>query len=235
MPSIADAVALIRAADLPVLFIDTCSLVDPIRTPLRPDELRGCVQAAQELLRLVTASPPRCTLLIASFVHDEWLTHAGPEADRLRAALAQIDADAERFHDFCAVFGIAPPFPRPAYRHLPLADSLHDLSRRLRDVSVRLEPDQGCIIRAHGRASTYTPPSRKGGEVKDSTIFEEYLEVSRQLKAAGFTRKRLFCTSNTKDYCEAGRLHRQLAVDIGDVDLGFALTLPWAVNELKKP
>jgi hypothetical protein len=44
MPFIADAVAQIRAADLLVLFIDTCSIVDPIRTPLRPDDLQlhGC-------------------------------------------------------------------------------------------------------------------------------------------------------------------------------------------------
>ena len=51
MPSIADAVAQISAAGLPVLLIDTCSLVDVIREPLRPDELRGCVEAALELLR----------------------------------------------------------------------------------------------------------------------------------------------------------------------------------------
>jgi hypothetical protein len=33
MPSIADAVTQIQAADLPVLFADTCILVDVIRAP----------------------------------------------------------------------------------------------------------------------------------------------------------------------------------------------------------
>ena len=236
MPSIADAVAQIRAADLPVMFIDTCSLVDVIREPLRPAELTGCVQAAQELLRLATSPPPRCILVIASFVHGEWLTHAGPESDRLRLALAQLDEDAERFHDYCALVGITPPFARPGYRHLPIADGLHDLSRTLRDAAIHLDPDQGCIIRAHGRASTYTPPSRKGGEVKDSTILEECLEVSRQLHAASFARRRLFCTSNRRDYCETGsRLFPSLTVEMGAVGMGFATSLPWAVNEMKKP
>ena len=236
MPTLADAVTQIQAAGLPVLFADTCSLVDPIRTPLRPAELKDCIEAAQELLQLVPMPPLRCTLVIASFVHGEWLTHAGTEADQLRLALAHVDELAGRLHDFCVVAGITPPFPRPEYRRLPLADTLHDLSRRLRNSAMRLEPDQDCIIRAHGRASAYVPPSRKGGEVKDATILEECLEVSRRLKAAGFARKRVFCTSNKKDYCESGsRLFPNLAVDMGDAGMDFATSLPWAVNEIKKP
>ncbi len=233
MPSIADAVGQIRAADVSVLFLDTCSIVDPIRTPLRPDQLLGCIEAAQELLQLVTTAPAQCTLVIASFVHDEWLTHAGPVTDELRDHLAQVDAESGRLHRFCGLLGIAPPFPHSGYRPLPLADRLHDLSRQLRDAAIRLDPDQDCIMRAYRRASTYTPPSRKGGEVKDSTILEECLEVSRRLQAARFGRKRVFCTSNTKDYCEGKKLHQLLAVDLGAVDLGFVTDLPWAVHEIK--
>jgi len=90
MPSIGDAATRIQAANLPVLFLDTCSILDPIRTPLRPNELRGCIEAAQELLQLVTGSPARCVLVVASFVPGEWLAHAGPESDKLRARIAQI-------------------------------------------------------------------------------------------------------------------------------------------------
>jgi len=58
MPTLADAVTQIQAAGLPVLFADTCSLVDPIRTPLRPAELKDCIEAAQELLQ--PERPPAC-------------------------------------------------------------------------------------------------------------------------------------------------------------------------------
>jgi len=72
--------------------------------------------------------------------------------------------------------------------------------------------------------------------VKDSTIIEECLEMSRRLQTAGFSRKRVFCTSNRRDYCEAGsRRHPSLAVDFGAVGLVFATSLPWAVNEIKRP
>jgi hypothetical protein len=122
MPSIAEAEAKIQASGLPVLFADTCILLDVIRAPLRPADLPVCVEAAFELLQ------------------------------------------------------------------------------------------------------------------KDSTIVEECLEVSRQLQAAGFSPKRVFCTSNRNDYCEKGsRLHSTLAADFGAAGLGFATSLPWAVNEIKNP
>jgi hypothetical protein len=236
MPSIADAVARIQAAGLPVLFADTCSLLDVIRAPLRPAELAGCVEAASDLLHLVITPPVRCTLVVASFVSSEWSSHAGPESDNLRAHLTRIDEEADRLHGFCGLVGIAPPFSKPEYRMLTLADRLHDLSRRLLDSALRLDQDNDCNNRAYRRAVTYTPPSRKGGEVKDSTIIEECLEVSRRLQAAGFAGKRVFCTSNKKDFCEAGsRLHPALAVDFGAAGLGFATNLRWAVNEIQKP
>jgi hypothetical protein len=236
MPSIADAVAQIQAADLPVLFVDTCILVDVIRAPVRPAELAGCGEAASELLHLVTTPPIGCSLVVASFVPGEWLEHAGREADNLRNVLSQIDRGAEELHRFCGLVGIVPPFPITEYRLLTLTERLHDLSGRLLDSALRLEPDRDCIIRSHARASSYTPPACKG-QVKDATIIEECLEVSARLQAAGFARKRVFCTSNTNDYCERAptRLHPSLAVDFGTAGLAFATNLPWAVNEVKKP
>ena len=186
MPNIAGAVVQIQAAGLPVLFADIGSLLDVIRAPLRPGELPGCVEAASELLHLVSTPPVQCTLVVASLVPSEWLTHAGLEADSLRTHLAKIDEEASRLHKFCGLAGITPPFPKPEYRLLFLAERLFDLSPRLLDGALRLDPETICIIRAHGRASSYTPPSRKGGEVKDSTIIEECLEVSRRLQVAGF-------------------------------------------------
>jgi hypothetical protein len=237
MPNIADAVAHIQAAGLPVLFVDTCILLDVIRAPLRPAQLPGCIEAARELSQLIATPRVQCILVVASFVPGEWLAHASAEADSLRAHLARLDEETSRLHGFCGLVGIIPPFPIGEYRLLSLAERLHNLSRQLLDGALGLEPDQDCIIRAHGRASSYTPPSLKGGEVKDATIIEECLEVSRRLRTAAFSPKRVFCTSNKNDYCEKGssRLHPSLAVDFGAAGLEFAINLPRAVHEIKKP
>ncbi len=237
MLSLSDAVRRIHAAGLPVLFADTCILLDVIRAPLRPAVLRGCVEAARELHQLVTSSPARCTLVAPSFVPREWLAHSPSEAEKLSAHLAEFDDESERLRDDLGLMGITPAFPRPEYRRLPLVERLHDLSRQLLGSSLQLEADQGCILRAYGRATSHAPPSCKGGEVKDSTIIEECLEACRRLHDAGFSPKRVFCTSNRNDYCEKGssRLHAVLAADFESVGLEFAASLPQALSLIMRP
>jgi hypothetical protein len=237
MPSIADAVARILTAAHPVLFADTCTLLDVIRAPLRPVDLAGCVEAAQELARLATTSPTQCTLVVASFVPGEWRTHADSQVESVRIHVAEIDEETKRLHGFCDVVGTSPPFPIVEYGPLSLANGLEDLSRRLLDGALHLEPDPACVLRAYERATNYVPPSLKGGEVKDSTILEECLEVSRRLQSAGFSPKRIFCTSNKSDYCAKGssRLHPTLAADFLAAGLDIATSLPWAVNAIRNP
>ena len=59
---------------------------------------------------------------------------------------------------------------------------------------------------------------------------EECLELTRQLRAKGFARKCIFCTSNGNDY---GPPHPKLATDFAAVNLVFTNTLPWAVHEIR--
>ncbi len=232
MPSLADASAQILAAGAPVLFADTCSLLDVIRTPTRL--LRGCVESAAELLQLVSSVPPQCVLVVGSFVPGEWQAHASATADELRKYLARLDEQAAYFHNSCGALGIAPPFGRPGYGAVGLADRLLDLSSQLLGRAIHLAPQNDTNLRAFNRAATNTPPSGKGGESKDSTIIEECLEVCRLLQAGGFARKRVFCTSNTDDYCEATKaLHPLLVTEFTAVGLGFTKDLPWALHEMK--
>jgi hypothetical protein len=234
MPSIADAAAHLHAAGLPILFLDTCSIVDIIREPLRPDKLAGCVAAGVELLQLATSTPTRCSLVVGSSVPREWLNHAQATADDLRNHLARLDDLASSFHETCTSLGIALPFGRPTYGGLGLVNRLYDLSKQLLDASLYLDAYNDTNMRAFARAATNTPPSRKGGEIKDSTIVEECLEVCRQLHAGGFGEKRIFCTSNTNDYCgPGGALHPALTGDFAAVGLHFVTNLPWAVHEVK--
>jgi hypothetical protein len=70
--------------------------------------------------------------------------------------------------------------------------------------------------------------------VKDCVIVEECLELTQQVRAFGFTRKCVFCTSNLDDYAgPADGLHPALAADFTAVGLGFTANLPWAVHEVR--
>jgi hypothetical protein len=234
MPSIGDAVSRLQTADLPVLFADTCCLLDVIRAPMRPAKLSGCVQAAVELSRFLSDSPARCRLVLPSFVQGEWLDHAASEQAKLKNHFAQLDDFATDFHDTCSFLAISTTFGRPDYANAGLANRLFDLSKSLSDSAIHLEPQDDTNMRAFGRAIRCTPPSKKGGEVKDCTILEECLEVCRQLRAAAFVRNLVFCTSNTDDYCEGKTLHPAIAKDFTPIGLAFATNLSWATHELMK-
>ena len=234
MPSVADAVAVVLAADVPVLFLDTCSILDVIRAPAR--SLIGCVEAATELYAMATAAPPRCILIAGSFVPTEWLDHdQGVLADLIKH-LDRMQDNASLFHSLCGHLGLPLGFGVPQYAASGIAARLHDLSRSLRDTALVLDRHPDAIQRAYNRvAVTKRRPCRKGGELKDCTIFEEYLEACRLLGGGGFTRRMVFCTSNTEDYCAPGVIpHADVATDCGAVGLIFTTTLPWALMELKK-
>jgi hypothetical protein len=231
MPSIEGAVELVMKAGVPVLFVDTCILLDIIRSTDRC--LRDYPVRASELLEMITSTPPKCLLILSSIVPHEWRTNARSVTEEVERHLIKMEEQASHFHDACEALGIAAAFGRPSYAGLGLAESLRDLSGRFLDNSICLDPDDESRVRAIKRVITNTPPARKGREVMDCVIIEEYLAVCRSLQAAGFARKRVFSTSNTDDYCEPGKkIHPSLALEFGPVGLSFTKNLAWAVHEL---
>lgn len=232
MPSISDAAASILAAPAPVLLIDTCSLVDIIRAPKRALELKGCIENAVELRRMLGTGPPECHLVVGSFVPGEWAKHADPTRDELESHLKFLDEASSHFQEACGHVGIDPG-AMPSFASSVLPNVLHTLSEQLLRQATHLAAQNDTDLRAFHRAAANVPPSRKGGEIKDSAILEECLELCRRLRAAGLTEKLVYCTSNKADYCDAGKLHAQLEAEFAPMSIKFVTSLPWAVRELK--
>ncbi len=232
MPSIADTATRLAAAGVPVLFLDTCSILDVIRAPVRG--LAGCIEAASELLAMATAAAPLCNLVVGSFVPTEWDDHDESVLNTLITHLDRMDEQANHFHSLCGHLGIALVFGRAQYAASGLAKCAHDLSRQLLHAAVALDAHHETMTRAYARVVTKRRPCRKGSELKDCTIFEECLELCRLLQKASFPQKLVFCSSNTEDYCEPKVIpHPDVDTDCAAVGLRFTTTLPWAVSELK--
>ncbi|MCI0704445.1 MAG: hypothetical protein L0241_25605 [Planctomycetia bacterium] len=183
----------------------------------------------------MTTATPQCSLVVGSFVPVEWGTHDKDVLDSLTKHLNRLDQQADHFHGLCGHLGIGLTFGRPQYGASGLAVRLHDLSRQLLHAAVVLDRHPDTMTRAYDRVTiSKRRPCRKGGELKDCTIFEECLEVCRQLQAISFTRKLIFCSSNTDDYCAPGVVpHADIDADCAAVGLRFVTNLPWAVSEVK--
>ena len=232
MPTIAEAEAQIQADNRPVLFLDTCIYLDIIRATDRC--LDGCVRSGWELLALLTAVPPQCTLVAASMIPTEWNDNAQKVQDEVNGKLKKIQEQAGMFHEACSALGISLTFGRPVYSSVGLIERLHDLSKELLERSIILDEDAGCNSRGLNRVRRKIPPAERSTEAKDCVIVEEYLELTRQLHAKGFANKRVFCTSNKRDFGESGgnNLHPTLAAEFDMIDLRFTTNLPHAVYEL---
>ena len=235
MPSITDTVARVAAAGVPVLFLDTCSILDVIRAPLPERKLSGCVEAAGELVAFAVSDPPACQLVVGSFVPTEFAKNAPAVVAELERRFNRMDEEAEVFHRLCSHLALPVSFARAQYAASTAANQLCDLSHRLLQSATALDSHADINARAFTRvAVTQRRPCRQNSELKDCTVFEECLEVCRQLQETAFAQKLVFCTSKTNDYCAPGETpHPDVAADCASVGLVFTTTLSWAVAELK--
>jgi hypothetical protein len=231
MPSIDEVAGQVATAGVPVLFLDTCILLDIIRSPNRC--LRNYAMQAWELLRLASLTPPACLIVVSSYVPGEWNTNVEEVTEEVAKHFGKMKEHASHFHDACEVLGIAVGFGRADYAQPKLHERLRDLSKQLLDAAICLNRDAESRERAFHRVESKTAPSRKGGGLVDCAIIEECLTVCRGSRVAGFTRKCVFCTSNTADYCEVGgRLHPALDLEFIACGLTFAKNLSGAVNQV---
>jgi len=231
MPTIAEAAQQLAAADVPVLFVDTCILLDVIRAPLR--KIPGCIQSAVELAEMQAQS--HCRIVASSMIRNEWSANERAVMTEFERHLAARDQDAIAFHEACELVRIPLAFSKPSYHATGLVEKLRDLAAQLLTNAMHLLPSDETMARATNRTLSCVRPARKGGGLQDCVIIEEYFELCRLLQAAGFAKKRAFCSSNTEDYQDGRDLHVALQSEFASVGLVFTNALHWAVNELKTP
>lgn len=228
MTLIANIVHDITANPAPVLFLDSCILLDVVRAPLRgkPDEVRF----AQLFLTSVQKNPKTIHVLVGSPTRREWTDHIADTENDCTIAVNACNAVAS----ICGHMGLPPVEPLPV-GVLTLSTLLRKLSDDLLAAAGSMDHDASALGRAVDRIIASTRPAKPGGKgAKDSVILEHAVEVTTQLRTAGFTGICLFVSSNTKDFAETGstELHEQLKMSFNAVNLGYAASLTHAESIL---
>ena len=230
MPTIAAAIAAIQAHPAPVVFLDTCALLDVVRAPNRA--AASDVAAAAELSIAAKKSPPTAYLVISCPTPVEWHDNVDEAVLDCTAAVNCVDAVADAW-SFLGVGGI-PTLPIHA---LPLADRLKDLSKELRDSAILLDKDADALSRAIERVINSQLPARRGGKArKDAVILEHAIGLTDALRGGGFAQTCVFVSSNTRDFATPGAttLHPLLQPDFDPpTDLQYAVSVSQAVAILK--
>ena len=222
--TLAKAEQSILSLGLPVMMLDTCVLLDIIRAPIRNDV--ASLKAALRLLTRISAAPASIQLVVTYMVMKEWADNSLLVRDEVLGKIRQLNEQIDVAHEVCAAARISTGL-KSIYDGTAIASQRQQVSTKLLNSAIIVEKDANCGANAYERVVNNVPPARKGGQPKDCDIVEHYLSLSEKLTSAHFVPKRLFVSSNTKDYCQEGKLHSRLQAEFSRVGLEFATSLSW--------
>ncbi len=230
MPALAAVVADLVARPRPILCLDTCDLLDIIQCVAE-----GKVRRLEHVRRLIDAldlDPDRVQLVVSYLVSVEWAQNQMTVLADVGQMLRHVDEDIGNIHIAWQYAGTPLPGPSPLYAGGGLPAALAALAGTLLGWAVVLNRDDTCVRRALDRVHNKTRPSH-AGMVKDSIHLEHYLELCRQLHAAGFAGRRVFVRANKTDFWEAKNksdIHPDREPQLTAVGLEFFGTLEAALG-----
>ena len=227
--SIPGAVQLLMTNPRPIICLDTCDLLDVIRSLAEPK-----LNQSEVVSQFLIGKEDQTQTVITYLLQHEWVQNVEQVRRQAEDHLREIDERLLRIRDVANHVKIEIPPPSVVYQNLNSAQSLVDFSEILMDRSLMLEKDQACTDRALARVMDRRRPSHRGA-IKDSIHLEHYLEFSRQLNEAGHMNPRFFVSSNKADFWEGPpQLHRDLRGEFDAVGLQFAPKLEVAIGRLEK-
>jgi len=227
--SISDTVNQIMASPAPILFPDTCALVDLIRVPYRTKKSKEAGYILKAASYLVSSSQnivPNLWVVILPGIYKEWREHSQNTKKELTEHWSKLDATIEIAHASANAVNIALP-SAIIYSDLGIENILLGLSEKFLSNAIFISTDSDCVNRAYLRLLNKEAPSQKGGEMKDCTIIEHCLELCKQLRNVGFTKNCVFNTSNTKDFCRPSSSELQVPLNVQFDAVNLTLTTKW--------
>lgn len=213
----------IAQAGLPVVCIDTCSLLDIIRDPSRDTSLPHNATAALALLQAMESGTALVGLL-ADQVRQEFGTHLQEIVDEADRGLSKLRGHIER------VDGLVSAFSSPVRTDLRHWDA-HVTSataalHRWIAASVAAPQSQDVPMRAYSRVMHARAPARKGKDsLPDCVVLETYVEAAAELRQRGLTAPIVFLSSNVQDYTVAPArnvLHPDIQTEFTPINMAYA-------------
>jgi hypothetical protein len=112
---------------------------------------------------------------------------------------------------------------------------LRQLSADLLAACLTMDHQAAAMSRAVDRIiASRLPARRKGTGAKDSVIVEHAIQLTNQLRTAGFTQRCVFVSSNTSDFAvpSSNAVNPDLATEFSACRLDYAISLEHAESIL---
>lgn len=209
-----------QSPDTPILFMDTCSILDVMRDPTRDTMRKHDREAALKVIE--AAEKGDLDIIISDQVMVEFRDHDESIQVEATKALERLVRQIEQANTLSGVYG--------RQTSIDLSH-LTDMTERSRTIVERLL-GSGCITASHSeiasrafaRSNIARAPARRGKEsTKDCFVFESYLQIGRDLRAAGRRGNIVFVSSNTQEYQTESRLVKpEIIEDLEPIGVNYA-------------
>jgi len=200
--SLREVAADLTARAVPLVFVDTCAVIDVVRFANTDRDIK--LDVIEDTQRLVNAARRGSVALVGSeLLALEVNDHLQGEVLAATAALSKRSAEVTRVMEGLDLrIG---PGSRAAWdalrtKLLGLPDNLRDLADALLGEVAQVGDDRECLELARVRAVLRFAPSHKKESRKDCEIFEHALALSKRLSGAGHAKRRVFATVNLSDF-----------------------------------
>ncbi len=222
--------AVITAKQAPVLFLDTCTILDVLRAPCRESIAVEEISAAMALIRLNGQQTPGVWLVTNETVHGEWTANLDTVKTELERESKKIERLKSRLVDAVDIVYGRTHEVGHRIEHLKLSEHLENLSRQLLSVSQKVKIADSHSLNAMNRVRKYMAPAGRGKqEAKDCEIFEAFLDVGRTLRTRGFADSICFVTANSDDYGKPKEPKNPLEAELLAINARYVGSLSWAL------
>ena len=189
--------------NIPILCLDTCSILDILRNPTRKDV---CVKhQGASLVLLQAAEEKRLKVLVADRVVKEFFKNVKRVEEETINTISALQRDIRKLDQLTTLHGSSGQ-----------VDSIHwnDYAMRCRGITDRwlkagtiIPQSDQILTKAALRAIEPRSPAKKGKDsTSDCVILETYLKCIQDLRGSMNTMKIVFVSSNVRDYAKTNKM-----------------------------
>ncbi len=213
----------------PVIFLDTCIILDIIRVLHREEIDKKILESAKNLIR--RSKTANLWLITSEIVEIEWNNNIDTVIRELRSEIRKLEKNLLRLKSVLEDIFPETYIRYPDIKSYSLDIFLRNLSEKLLKSSISFLNDDECLAKSTLRVIRNEAPASRGkSEAKDCMIIEHYLKISECLHKNGFSERRIFITSNNNDYGNPSNTKEPLKQEFDRVGLEYVNNLSWAVS-----
>lgn len=230
----AEVVAEVLGAGVPLLFYDTCALLD-VRRAIRAElsdsgefvrRRRTSPAAVTKLHRAARTAPRECVLACCDLAVAEYRQHANNVTGETERLVRNAEALLNDVAAVCSDLEITlPDQPLAAAARLPAR--LGALAEDFLACTQVMDVSDRQLGEARRRCELGGAPAHRTGlrGIVDAAVWLTCVDLARSLRGAGFARPIVFLTSNSADFSAAedrGRPHNGLVAELNAHGIDYA-------------